>query len=182
MKNESSVFTKNELERIFHYLDESIMETKTIYQYQVRVRNRAMIAIMYYGAMSPEEIITILCNDYDPETKKLLCPVSSGKKGWNNIDIRIMDKKIRKDLEYHLEVNKPEKFLFENIRTDQGMTVNAINEIVYYVCSHAAISEKKSCCRTFQETMIQQFLDGSVNSFVEDGFLKITADKGGRVQ
>lgn len=170
MRTKDTIFTNEELKRIFQYLDESIIEAQSTYLYLVRIRNRAIIELMYYGALSSQEMELLELSDYDCKTRTLTLP--NERKGWNNTTVKIMDKQIAENLEYHLEVNHPKEYLFENIRNGEPMTKRGIDEIVSYVCSHASIDEKKSKSITFKRTMIKNVLESSnLNYICEGGIL-----------
>lgn len=150
-------FTNEERDRIFKVLDREVKNASTIAKQKSTLRNRALFEIMYYCGLRVSEVCALELDWFNQEKNTLYCyRLKSG----NANTIRIVDDKILYDLEKHLRVNKPVKYIFESPLATEPMSRKTIFKITRKVCQLAMIDCEEKChSHTFRHTRAIDLLE-----------------------
>lgn len=156
--NQIKYFTPSELKEIFSVLEKSILTAKTTYQKQIAIRNAAMIRVLYYCALRVSEMTALKISDYDMFQQELYC---SRSKGGKSNTLSIIDSDVIFSLQRHLQVNHPQKYLFESTRTPmKELSRKTCDQIIKEICSNTQIQDSsKFHCHTFRHTMAIRLLE-----------------------
>lgn len=156
--NQIKYFTPKELKEIFSVLENNILTAKTTHQKRIAIRNAAMIKVMYYCALRVSELTNLKVWDYDTFQKEIYC--TRFKSGKSNT-LLIVDSDVIFSLQRHVQVNHPQKYLFESTRTPmKELSRKTCDQIVREVCSNTQIQDSsKFHCHTFRHTMAIRLLE-----------------------
>lgn len=160
MGNSSKVkhFTKSELLRFFGALEkERKTNFKNTYAYRIAVRDEAFFKLLYYCGLRVSEFCNMPLNYYDEERNELYCERSKGGK---DNTLRIIDKKFQDILKLHLEVNKPQLYLFEARNPGMPISRKSIYAYMKNYCEMAGINNLEKCHpHTLRHTRAVDMLD-----------------------
>lgn len=149
-------FTAHELCDIFESLDYKVDASVTDFQYGKALRDRAFIKIMYYCALRVSEVSMLQVEDFNQYRNELYC--KRLKNGVSNT-LCIVDRDVLDALKTHLKVNRPHKYIFENISDGTPISRKTADALVRTVCKKLNIDSEKIHCHTFRHTMAIRLLD-----------------------
>lgn len=109
---------EKEIGELFETLDQVIEREKNKNEKKRLIRNKAILAVMYYCALRVSETTILKMEDYDSKKHELYC--HRIKNGISH-EYKFYDgfKWVEKALRKHISVNKPEKYLFTSSRNSE---------------------------------------------------------------
>lgn len=130
-------FNEDEYNLFFKTLEKKVRKAETDFQKKIAVRNEAMFKVIYYCALRNSETALIKVDSYNPYKNQIYCKRLKG--GVSNT-LKIIDDDIVKSLEKHISLNKPQKYMFCNFKTDKPLSRKTIFDIFKKTCITAKIT------------------------------------------
>lgn len=132
--------SKDDLEKIFLFLQEEKNKGKSYYQFKVSLLNETLIKLLYYTCLDKEIILNLKVEDLKFPNNELTT-IHKGNKYY----VKIQDNNLIELLSTYIRVNKPQYYLFENISRGKKskLSCETLENIVKNIFDKTGVNNNK---------------------------------------